>query len=115
MKTPAERVLSALMVGKEVTINDFTYRFFKKGDEVPWGKDMVATATASHLRTKAHGADGGEVWLPIDFDLGAFVDMCDMLSFDELFLMGAEAALIKMAQEDNAHKKRHQGEPNVAR
>ena len=90
-KHPAEVVLAALLASRAVTLPDG--RTYRLGEDLTLG---IGTAEQ----------DG--FILARDLPLGEFLRLCERMSFNDLFMVGCDAALAQLGAE---RRRRRAGEP----
>lgn len=88
MRLPLEIVLRALRAGQHVTIGLYTYAFDENNDLV-------------YIAIRA--STGAKIPLRCDLTFNAFRAVCDELSNEALFVLGAQTALTQMHDEE-AHR-----------
>lgn len=90
-----EIVLNALRAGKEVEMGGV--RLMMQDEQV----------YCIGLRHSFADNKTEEVLYRADFSLNWFMKQCDKISFDDLFILSSETALMQMAQESAAKRERY--------
>jgi len=88
MKHPAEIILNALLLGQEVTMGKYIFALSDDGD-------LCIVAESHDTSTE----ERKQILLKSGLEFGAFIKMCNELSFDEVFLIGANGTLQRLNQE----------------
>jgi hypothetical protein len=89
----AIKVLKALHFGQEVEIDG---RIYGLGERDEGGFDLIVKGTSWASGEKPFVDKGKVIWLDANMPLNSFISLCEKISDDDLFILGAERALTIM-------------------
>lgn len=96
MKLKAIKVLKALAAGQEVEIDG---RIYSLGEYVDGGYGLSVKGQRWSHGKKPFIDEPEIMWLDADMPLNAFLDLCEKISDDDLFILAAEKALTEINRE----------------
>lgn len=90
-KHPSLSILKALIIGQEIELDGRIY-LLDKNDNDKW--ELVIKG-----RSYRNGIEQEAVYLPMDISLTGFMNLCESMDEDNLFLINAQTALTEYHRE----------------